>query len=165
MQIPCGVHPEVSAEGAIWEVATALGEGVSGVGAAEGMRNWGGALDGGSCAHAAVDSPEVLRVAGAEVSEGQECHPPRVALRREASERGGTALLGTGLLGVDGGPQRGCRPKVHRGGKEGRPTPRSVGTVRGSQPLWAVHKVMSPLIEPLNAPRCPFHRTWTRHFK
>jgi putative transposase len=40
-----------------------------------------------------------------------------------------------GLLGIDGGPQRGRRPEVYPRAGEGGSTPRSVGTVRGPKPL------------------------------
>ena len=48
---------EISAEGAVWEVAAEFGKGVSEVGAAEGTRDRGGALDARSCAYADNDKP------------------------------------------------------------------------------------------------------------
>jgi len=105
MQISCGVHPEIPAQGALRVAAQAPGEFVSGVGAAQGMRDWGGALDGRSCAHAGLDSAEIFGIAGHGVYQRQECDPHRADLRRQAPQLRGAALLGEGVLGLDGGTQ------------------------------------------------------------
>ena len=53
---------------------------------AEGMRDWGGAPDGRSCAYAGLDSAEVLGIAGAGVGElkvdGGEMHGPMLSSGR-----------------------------------------------------------------------------------
>src|SRR5271169_5863120 len=100
-----------------------------------GWRDWGRAPDGRSCAHADVDSAEILGIASDGVYERQECHPHCADLRREAKELCGAALLGARVLGLEGGTQRSGRPAVYPRAREGRPTSRSVGTVRGSKPL------------------------------
>ena len=46
-----------------------------------------------------------------------------------------------GVLGEHGGAQRGGRTVVHSGAGEGRPTPRSVGTVRRPKPLGAAPRL------------------------
>src|SRR5439155_1452632 len=120
---------------AVWVVAQASEEHVPGVGTAQGMRDWGRAPDGRSCAHAAVDSAEVLGVAGDGVYKGQECHTHCTDLRGKAAELCGAALLGPGLLGFDGASQRSRRAPVYPGARESRPAPRSVGTVRRPKPL------------------------------
>src|SRR5512137_666769 len=52
MQIPCGVHSEIPPQGNLRLAAQAFGQFVPGAGAAQGMRDWGRALDGRSCAYA-----------------------------------------------------------------------------------------------------------------
>ena len=142
MQIPCGVHPEIPTQGALRFFAQTPGHIVSGVGTAEGMRDWGRAPHGRSCAYAAFDSAEVLGIASNGVYEGQERHPDCADLRREAKELCGAALLGTRLLGIDGGTQRSCRAQVYPRAREGRPTRRSVGTVRWPKPLGAAPRLI-----------------------
>src|SRR5512137_947074 len=104
MQIPCGVHPEIPAQGAIRFAAQAPGPFVPGVGAAQGMRDWGRAPDGRSCAHADLDSGEVLGIASDGVYERQERHSYSPDLRRKAPELRGAAFLGAWVLGFDRRP-------------------------------------------------------------
>ena len=66
---------------------------------------------------------------------GEERYPNCADLRREAKELCGAALLGERVLGLDGGTQRSRRPAVYPRAREGGPTSRSVGTVRGPKPL------------------------------
>ncbi len=63
MQIPFGFHPKMSTKSALRDVAKALEQIVQGVGAAEGMRDWGGTPDKRPCAHADIDTAEALSVA------------------------------------------------------------------------------------------------------
>lgn len=56
------------------EVRRQVEKPVAGVGAAQGMRDWGRAPDGRSCAHADLDSAEVVGIASDGVYEGQERH-------------------------------------------------------------------------------------------
>src|SRR3989454_12829697 len=97
MQIPCGVHPQVSAQGALRFVASALGQPVPRVGAPQGMRDRGGAPDGRSCAHAGLDSAEILGLAGDGVYERQERDPHCADLWREAKELRGPDRKSTRL--------------------------------------------------------------------
>src|ERR1700688_2581668 len=110
MQTPCGVHPEIPPQGALRFVAQTPGHRVPGVGTPEGMRDWGRAPDGRSCAYADFDSAEVLGIAGNGVYKGQARHPDCADLWREAKELCGAALLGARVLGIDGGTQRSGRP-------------------------------------------------------
>src|SRR5258708_6006651 len=70
-----------------------------------GSAKLGKASDDRSGAHPDLDSAEVLGVAGDGVYERQKCHPHCPDLRRQAAELCGAALLGTGLLGLDGRTQ------------------------------------------------------------
>ena len=130
-----GVYPKMPTQGALRVAAEALGKSIPGAGAAERMRDWGGAPDGRSCAYVDIDSTEAFGVAGHGVYEGQKRYPHSADLRREASEFRGAKLLGEGLLGFDCGAQRGGRPKVYPRTREGRQATRTVGTVRGRKPL------------------------------
>src|SRR4029077_18962522 len=70
---------------------------------AQQKRSGGGASDGGSCAHAAIDPPEVLGVRGGGVYQGQECHRDRTKVHGSGKELCGAELLGEGILRVHGG--------------------------------------------------------------
>src|SRR5215475_8162942 len=64
MQISCGIHPEVSQEKYLRVGEKRARADHSGFSPAEGEYGGGGASDGGSCAHAVVDTTEVLGLRG-----------------------------------------------------------------------------------------------------
>ena len=73
VQIPCGIHSQVSAEGAVREAETALGGGFPPAGPSTGEPDFGGASDAGPCPYADCDSAEIPGFAGDWVLEGQKC--------------------------------------------------------------------------------------------
>ena len=105
MQIPCGVHPEVSAQALYGSLRKHLGGQFR-----ELARHKECEIGEG---HLMVDHvhmlvsipPEILGLAGDRVYERQERHPHCADLWREAKELRGPALLGAGLLGLDRGTQ------------------------------------------------------------
>src|SRR5208283_2075005 len=127
MQISCGVHTEISAQGAVSAVAAGVGAGVSGFGRAEGMQSGRGTFDARSRAHAVVGAAEVFGIERDGVYQGQECDPPCAGVRWQAKELRRPAFLGTWVLGIDRRQKRGCRPSIYPGTGERRPTPRTTG--------------------------------------
>ena len=63
------------------------------------------------------------------VHQGEECDPHSPSVCWSASELCGPAFLGTGILGVDGGQERGRSAPVHPGPGKGGQTPRTDGDV------------------------------------
>ena len=108
MQIPRGVHSEMPEEGVVQGVAARIGDSVSAAYGATGSRDHGGAFDAGPCAHADIDSAEVLRFAGDGVHQRQERNTYCQGARWAKTELRRTAFLGARLLGIDGGEGRGC---------------------------------------------------------
>ena len=104
MQISCGIHPEVSAQGALQGAAAPLGSRIPVAYGAEGMPRGGRAFDAGSCAYAAECAAEVCGVAGGGLHQGQERDTPGANVWRTATQLRGAALLGEGILRFDGGP-------------------------------------------------------------
>src|ERR1700679_2037058 len=115
MQIPCGVHKQVPEEDPVWANPERVGAGVSGTGAAEGMRDNRGASDGRPCAHVALDSTEVFGGPGAGVSEGENGDPHCSGVCWAEAELCGAAVLGARLLGIDGGSRRSRGASLHSG--------------------------------------------------
>src|SRR5580658_7954693 len=113
MQIPCGVYRQVPEEGVVWANPARTGASLSGTGAAKGIRNYRGAPDGRSCAHADLDSAEVFGGASDEVDKREECHSDRSGVCRTAAELWGSAVLGAWLLGLDGGTGRKGGASLH----------------------------------------------------
>jgi len=62
MQIPCGVHTEVPAEGVVSGNPAGVGDGVPWYGGAVGMQGGRGASDARSCAYFVGRAPEVFSV-------------------------------------------------------------------------------------------------------
>ena len=103
MQVSCGVYSKVPTQGALWAITTGLGRSAPVTGRTERMPGRGGALDAGSCAYVAVDTAKILSILGDRVHEGQKCDPHCKGVWRAAAQLCGAELLGTGLLGVNGG--------------------------------------------------------------
>src|SRR4029450_3346533 len=74
MQISRGIHPEVSQEKHLRMGEKRVRADHPGFSPAERERSGGGASDGRPCAHAVVDTTEVLGVRGGGVYQGQECN-------------------------------------------------------------------------------------------
>jgi hypothetical protein len=74
MQISCGIHPKVSQEKHLRVAEKIVRADHPGFGSAERERSGGGASDGRPCAHAVVDTTEVLGLRGGGVYQRQECH-------------------------------------------------------------------------------------------
>jgi len=74
MQISCGIHPEVSQEKHLRMGEKRVRADPPGFSPAERERSGGGASDGRPCAHAVVDTTEVLGLGGGGVYQGQECN-------------------------------------------------------------------------------------------
>ena len=113
LQISRGVYPEVSQEEYLWMGADGVGTDHLRVGAAEGGRGGGGLLDGGSCAHVAVDTAEVFSVRGGGVYQRTECDCNNPAVYGPGEEFHWAKLLGAGVLRIDGGARRGRDTAVH----------------------------------------------------
>ena len=109
MQIPCGIHSEMSAEGVISGDPAGTGDGVPQFGGAMGMQSGGGASDARSCAYAAECAAEVFGVQRDGVYQEEECDSYRAGVCWTAQELCGPAFLGAGVLGIDGRQKRGCR--------------------------------------------------------
>src|SRR6185436_2846243 len=103
-----GVHTEVSEESVVSTVAEGAWDGVSGVGETAGERGLGGASDGRSRAHADLDSAEAFIVSGDGIRERQKRHSHCTGVCWPAAEFCGPALLGEGILGIDGRKERSC---------------------------------------------------------
>ena len=107
MQISRSVHSEISQEGDLGRTSQRTGSDSSGFGTAERGRGGGGTPDERPCAHAVVDTTEVLSVRGGGVYQREECHSDSAKIYGTGEELCGTALLGEGVLRVDGGAGRG----------------------------------------------------------
>ncbi len=127
MQISHRVYSQVQEEGAVWAGATGVGAGAEGIGPAKGERDNRGALDGRSCAHAGVDTAEVLGGAGAGIREGQECYSHSTGVCWAEEEFCGPAFLGTRVLGIDRGQERSGGAPLHPGAGERGPAVGSAG--------------------------------------
>src|SRR6266404_2667922 len=120
MQISRCIHTEISQEGVVWAGAAGTGDGVEGTGEAKGKRGHRRALDGGSCASVGIDTAEVFGGAGDGVCEGQKRHSRRSGVCWPKEKFCGPALLGEGILGIDGGEERSGSASLHSGTREGR---------------------------------------------
>lgn len=114
VQISRGVHPEVQTKDAVRRVAEALGGGVPTFGGAEGEPDRRGAPDGRPRAHDDLDTAEAGSVRGDRVHQGEERDPSCAGVRGEEAELRGTALLGEGVLRIDGREGRESDPGVHQ---------------------------------------------------
>jgi len=127
MQISHRVHTEMPEESAVWADPEGVGGGLSRPGPAEGKRDPRGAPADRSCAYVDLDPAEVFGGAGDGVHEGQDGDSHSSGLGGEKKELCGAAVLGEGLLGVDGGPRRRSGAPIHPRAREGRPTPGPTG--------------------------------------
>src|SRR5580704_1594708 len=125
MQISCGVYREVPEESAVWAVTTGIGGRVSGTGPAEGMRDNRRAPDGRSCAYVDLDTTEVFGGTSDGVPERENCDSHSSGVCWEEKELCGAAVLGTRLLGIDGGTGRSRGATIHPGARKGRSAPGS----------------------------------------
>ena len=103
MLISRGIHPEVSQEKYLRVGETGVRSDHSGFSAAEGKRGGGGASDGRSRAHVAIDTTEVLGLGGGGVYQGQECDCDSAKVHGSSEELCGAEFLGEGVLRVNGG--------------------------------------------------------------
>ena len=86
MQISCGVHTEVPAEGVVSSNPAGIGGSVPPFGGAVGMQSGGGASDARSRAYAVVGAAEVFGVQRDGVHQGQECDSYRTGVCVAAAE-------------------------------------------------------------------------------
>ena len=121
MQISHRVHSEVPEEDIVWADPAGVGGGLSRPGPAKGKRDPRGAPDDRSCAYVDLDPAEVFGGAGDGVHEGQDGDPHRSGVGGEKKELCGAAVLGEGLLGVDGGPGRRRGAPLYSEARERRP--------------------------------------------
>jgi len=122
MQIPCGVHSEVSAQKDIWVIAARAWRGVPRLGSAERERSVGGAFDGRSRAHAHIDTAEVCGIAGDGIHQRQERDLHRAGSWGKKAQLRGAKLLGARVLGFNGWEKRSCGASLHPRAGKGRPT-------------------------------------------
>src|SRR5271169_2751882 len=127
MQISCGVHTEVPAEGAVSGNPAGIGGGVPQFGGAVGMQGGRGASDARSCAYALECATEVFGVQCDGVHQGEERDSYRTGLCGSAAEFRRPAFLGTRVLGIDGRQERGCRGSVYPEPGKSRQTSRTTG--------------------------------------
>ena len=92
----------MSSQGFVQAVALASRGGAARSGPPEGEQDSRGAFTGRSCAHAGVNSTQVLRGTGSWFHKGQERHPHRPHLFGQAEELSRDAFLGPRLLCIDG---------------------------------------------------------------
>lgn len=102
LQISRGLHPEMSKEDAVLPATPAPWRGVPQAGGAEGMQGGRGTFDARPRAHDAIDTTKVRGLAGGGVHQGQECDSPCKGVRRAQAQLRRPALLGKGLLRIDG---------------------------------------------------------------
>jgi len=93
----------MSAQGALQGTEAAFGRGIPIAYGAKGMPSGGGASDAGSCAHAVERATEVCGVAGGRLHQGQERDSSGTDLWWATTQLRGAALLGEGLLRLNGG--------------------------------------------------------------
>jgi len=127
MQISCGVHPEMPAEGVVSSNPAGIGGSVPQFGGAVGMQSGGGASDARSRAHVVVGAAEVFGVQRDGVHQGKECDSYRAGVCGAAAKLRRPAFLGTRVLGIHGRQKRGCRAPVYPEPGKRRQTPRTTG--------------------------------------
>src|SRR5271163_1896243 len=113
MQIPCGVHSEMSAEGVVSGNPAGVGDSVPQFGGAVGVPSRGGTFDAGSCAHVVECAAEAFGIECAGIHQGKKCDSYCAGVCRTTKELCRPAFLGTWLLGVNGWQERGCRTSVY----------------------------------------------------
>ena len=122
MQVPCGIYPEVSAQGDVRVDTPRAWADHGGVGPIERERGGGGASEGGSRAHDVVDTAEVFGLRGGGLHQGEERDSDRPKIFGSEEELCRVELLGEGILRVDGGAGGSASTLVHQraGQKEDR---------------------------------------------
>ena len=113
MQIPCSVHPQMSAQEALWAVASASGRGVSAIGPPEREPNYRRAFGGKSRTHVDLDTAEVCGGPSDRFCQGQECHWHCSDGRGATTELHRGALLGSRVLCINRRPRRKDDPGIH----------------------------------------------------
>lgn len=120
MQVSCGVHTEVSAQGDVWVDTQRTWADHAGVSSTEGERGGGRASDGRPCAYDVDDPAEVFGVRGGGVHQGEECDSDRSKVYGPEEELCRVEFLGEGILRVDGGAGREASAPVHQRAGERR---------------------------------------------
>ena len=103
-KVPCGLDPQVPAQGPVRGAPQAPRPGAAGVSTAARVCGGGGPSQPRPCTHAAVHPAEICGGAGPRVHQGEERHPHCPDLPRAAAELHGPALLGPRILCVHRGP-------------------------------------------------------------
>lgn len=119
LQVPRGVHTEMSKKDAVRGVEKAPWRGVSGTGASKGKSDRRRAFDAGPRAHDAIDTAEILCVAGGGVHQGKERDPSGQGVCRAQKEFCGSALLGARVLCLDGWTGRRGDSQLHKAPRGG----------------------------------------------
>lgn len=125
LQVPRGVHTEMSKKDAVPGAAKAPGGGVSDIGESKREPDRRGASDAGPCAHDAIDTAEIRGVAGGGIHQGQERDPSGQGICRTQKEFCRPTLLGARVLCFDGGTRRRGDSQLHKAPRGGG---REIGT-------------------------------------
>ncbi len=72
---PCGVDPQISPQGTVWNDPAGVRRGAATTGATEGVRDSGREADARPGPYADQHSPQICSLASDRVSQGQERHP------------------------------------------------------------------------------------------
>ena len=130
LQRPCGVHSEISTQDALRPVAAGffLRSGIPGFGRAKGMHSGRGASDARTRPPDVAGAAAVCGIKRDGVHQRQECDPHRTGVGGTTKEFCRPAFFGTGVSGVDGRQERGCRASLYPRPGEGRSTSRTTGT-------------------------------------
>lgn len=121
VQIPCGIHSEISKEGAVRAIADPFGGGVAPTGAAQGEPNRRRAPDAGPRAHVDLDPTEICGISGGGVHQGEECDPPCANVWGTQAKLRWVKLLGARIFCVYSGSGRSADSGIHSQPGEGRP--------------------------------------------
>src|SRR5262249_37298632 len=104
MQISCGVHPQISAQGVVWAAPAVPGPGVPGASPSQREPDRGGTSAARSCPYVAQHSAQVCGGTGGGVCEGEECDSHCTHVWGARAQLCGRAVLGAGVFCVDSGP-------------------------------------------------------------
>jgi hypothetical protein len=129
MQIACGVSPAVPPPGRVWTTADAPGRDLPGAGPPQREPERRRAFAARSRPSGTLDAAQVGRGAGGGGAHREERHAHCADIGGAAAQLCGRALLGTGVLCLDGGAGRGGEPAVHSGAGGGGPRGGAVGAV------------------------------------
>jgi hypothetical protein len=147
LQISCGLHSEMSAQGAVSGTAPTPGRGVPKACATEGIGGRGRASDGRPRPHAAIDPAEtrVSRVVGY-IKGKSAIHLARVY--GEQAQLCGPALLGPWVLREYGRPGRRSHPSLHPQSTERRSEARTDELVAPTTPPFSGSKLTGRVSDP-----------------